>query len=455
MTLQSQLGTSNSVLASEMALGVPAGASTAIVKSLSSNLALTSSAHGFLDTQTVSSALTLNQAVTEIVSNPRQTVTSTLNLSDSAVGARVLTVAASSTLGLTSLGGRTRTASVNSSLSLTSTQLTSFLFGDREPAGNTLSLTQSATVGGHSNPASTLNLSHSVTYHYPTYVYPSNLLTVSQHTSTPYHMWAETAIGFSDMARVPITYSFTSTLNFTHLASMTDTISTLNLVQTVGFGFGYGAYNTLGLTQNLVMTGIYQRQVEHDDILDQSLTWFENTACMRKRYAPFQGEGAEVSDSLFDPQGDLSDRLSLYTPAVGLKTSEVILRAPELDNRDRSAYNRVSRETLGGRIVVYADSMWPKVRTLALTIIGLKRTQVDELQTFIMSTVGQEIGLTDWEGRMWKGYITNPDESATQDGRKSWTVIIEFEGELLEVQQPPSSDGQEMTLTQSVSAVIV
>ena len=61
--------------------------------------------------------------------------------------------------------------------------------------------------------------------------------------------------------------------------------------------------------------------------------------------------------------------------------------------------------------------MWPHVRTLAVTIVGLSESDVDDMHDFMESTLGQEIGLTDWEGRLWKGIITNPNEAATQDSR--------------------------------------
>jgi hypothetical protein len=107
---------------------------------------------------------------------------------------------------------------------------------------------------------------------------------------------------------------------------------------------------------------------------------------------------------------------------------------------------------------VFVDPTWPRIRTLAVTIIGLTETKVNEFQTFIQSTVGQVIGLTDWEGRLWSGFITNPNEQATQDGKKRWTVTFEFEGQMLDVQQAGEEgdgNGMAMNLSHSVTAVIV
>jgi hypothetical protein len=50
-------------------------------------------------------------------------------------------------------------------------------------------------------------------------------------------------------------------------------------------------------------------------------------------------------------------------------------------NKDRLQFNRISRETRGGTVVVLADPIWPKIETQAITITGLTREQVWEAQT--------------------------------------------------------------------------
>jgi hypothetical protein len=236
----------------------------------------------------------------------------------------------------------------------------------------------------------------------------------------------------------------------------------ITFTQDVAFSFSLTASNDLGITDSLVLQADWVREAEHADILGHALTWYEDTPCGKKQYSPFQGENtipldvSPPSNDLQDPQGDTGN-FSLYQPYLGVPDSEVTLRKPEMDNRDRNAFTRVNHETRGGKVVVYSDPTWPTVRTLAVTIVGLTETQVDELQTFMQDTVGQEIGLTDWEGRLWKGFIPNPNEPATQDGRSMWTVSFEFQGEALDVEQPGNEDGNGMVmnLSQSVTAVIV
>jgi len=110
-----------------------------------------------------------------------------------------------------------------------------------------------------------------------------------------------------------------------------------------------------------------------------------------------------------------------------------VLRAPNLGNRDRFQMNRISRETRGGTLVVFADSMWPKIQTLVLDFSGLTWAEVSGLNTFMDDHLGQEIGMIDWEHRFWSGVITKLDDPIVQDGRGcKYSVGFEFEGELAE-----------------------
>jgi hypothetical protein len=329
--------------------------------------------------------------------------------------------------------------------------------GDRTPVEHTLNFTQCATTLQTIVVSQNLGITDSVDYDYPTKPSINQFMGLYQHVSTPYHMWVEHDLGLSQLGRVPIEHTITSTLNFVQQASMEDAWQTLGLSDVAIAGRGYWISQNIALTDSMERVGFWVRSVSQDLGISDAMTYYEDSPCKRKSYSPFQGEGATPRQDLQDPQGSLSDRLSLYQPAIGARTSELILRAPEMDNRDRNAYNRVQGETRGGKLRIYRDPTWPAVRTLAVTIIGLTEAQVDEYQTFLSNTLGQKIGLTDWEGRLWEGIITNPDEDATQDGKARWTVTFEFEGEMLTHEAPGDDDGNgmAMNLSQSVSAVIV
>ena len=120
----------------------------------------------------------------------------------------------------------------------------------------------------------------------------------------------------------------------------------------------------------------------------------------------------------------------LVYPSTGAVSDSVALKTPNLGNKDRLSFQRVIHEARGGTLIVYADPIWPKTQTLALTFTGLLRVEAQELLTFIDDHLGLEIGLIDWEHRYWRGVVTKPDEPVIADKFDYFTVNFEFEGEL-------------------------
>ena len=119
------------------------------------------------------------------------------------------------------------------------------------------------------------------------------------------------------------------------------------------------------------------------------------------QYRPFVGEGP--ADAPTPP----SATCPMPVPGIGTTrlcypvtspTVFVNLRSPEYGNKDRLSFNRISRETRGGTLVVYADPIWPKTQTMVLTFRGLTYSQVQAYLTFIDAHLGEEVGFVDWEG---------------------------------------------------------
>jgi hypothetical protein len=150
-------------------------------------------------------------------------------------------------------------------------------------------------------------------------------------------------------------------------------------------------------------------------------------------YTPFVGTGAA---------GNATPPGPLVGPTEGIGTCRFVypttsptvtvpLRSPEFGNKDRLQFNRISRESRGGTLIVFADPMWPKVETQVLTFIGLSFTQSQALLSFIQAHLGLEVGFVDWEGRYWTGIITNTTDPVVQDGRGAmYTASLEFECQL-------------------------
>lgn len=409
---------------------------------------------------------TINVTQNAVGTLDRQGASDTLNLTDNLTYVTVFNREETHNVNLSDIVARVKAGVATSNLDLTQNIVEFNYVADRSPAGSTLNLVQTVTTLSSLEVTQDLGLSQTVNVKAPYKPFISHLLSLQQTLPTPHRVWVEDEIDFRFVANVPYELDCNSTLNLTDTLPdpRTSPESTINFSQTALGAKWYDLSHNTALTDEVDVTSNFIRSVSDEDFIGHSLTWWEDTRCGRKQYTPFQGENTIPSSSNFtppsptlqDPQGDTGN-FSLYVPYLGVPTSKVTLRKPELDNRDRNAYTRINDETRGGKLVVFSDPDWPHVRTLAVTIIGLLESEVDELQTFMQATLGQEIGLTDWEGRLWKGVIINPNEVATQDGRAMWTVTFEFEGEMLNVEQPESNDGegQQLDLTQSVTAVIV
>ena len=237
-----------------------------------------------------------------------------------------------------------------------------------------------------------------------------------------------------------ISASASSSLSFSHRAVPQaieeSTTNTLVLAQTAVGLAGKPGESVLSLTQTGAV--IIDRGITGTSTLSlqQSVTYtliIGNTKC---QYSPFVGENSDP-DAPSPPPAEIDGPMvgiqvpfQLVYPSTGVVTDSVALKTPNLGNKDRLGFQRVIRETRGGTLIVYADPIWPKTQTLALTFSGLLRVEAHELLTFIDDHLGLEIGLIDWEHRFWRGIIIQPDEPVIEDRFDYYTVNFEFEGEL-------------------------
>jgi hypothetical protein len=254
--------------------------------------------------------------------------------------------------------------------------------------------------------------------------------------------------------------SANNTLSFSQEAYRHQTPSSpLSLVQTIDSGKSKSVDDSeLGLTQTVELSNDFLRVLEDTNFIGHSLTYYVESPCGTKQYAPFVGEstipGSPAPPETEEPviQADPTvSRFKLTYPALATPTDTITLKAPELDNIDRLSYTRINRETRGGKLTVFADPIWPTTQTVIVTFVGLEKTEVDDLQAFFVSYIGEEVGMQDWEGREWVGVVTTPNEAAVQDGKRGWTITFEFEGVLIDGYAPNDA----ITFSQTVTPVLV
>jgi hypothetical protein len=234
--------------------------------------------------------------------------------------------------------------------------------------------------------------------------------------------------------------SATSTLTLTQEARSNEVgvgESTLNLLQAAEGWAGRPGNSTLDLTQTAGVVHTQSLAGDNTIGVTQAAAYTLIVGSTICDYSPFVGTSSDPNAPT--PPSETIDGLmpvieapfQLVYPADGSAvTDSVTLKTPNLGNLDRLAFNRVLRETRGGTLIVFADPIWPKIQTLVLSFSGLKQTEAMAVLTFIEAHLGLEIGLIDWEHRFWKGVIINPDTPIIQDGRDSFTVSLEFQGEL-------------------------
>lgn len=104
-------------------------------------------------------------------------------------------------------------------------------------------------------------------------------------------------------------------------------------------------------------------------------------------------------------------------------------RRPILGNGNDISFQRISRRTRGGDLIIFRDSDWPKTETLTLTFDFDTDAEMKRMLVMLRETAGFFIYYRDHENRLWFGLIQNPDATAEQPGRNTYRITIVFEGD--------------------------
>ncbi len=187
---------------------------------------------------------------------------------------------------------------------------------------------------------------------------------------------------------------------------------------------------------DLVSTGStdYGRGPSHSVIKDHvSFKITDGPDCPEKEFSPFVGSSGDTSYGNIDETKPTLVRstLQLTYPRVS-PTLTLTLKNPEFGNTDTITFARVDRTTRGGERKIYGDNTLSKSQVFRLDIANLAECKVpiDDIVTFLNSSLGKEIGLRDWEGRNWKGHIVVPETDIRKEASGT-SVTITFDGELV------------------------
>jgi hypothetical protein len=222
--------------------------------------------------------------------------------------------------------------------------------------------------------------------------------------------------------------AFTQTTGFDKWASATTSLTLLD--SCLGFS-GPDSSQTWDVTQSAVANVVRNSLAAITNIALASGLGYMTDESVRCQYHPFIG-GNTVSGLPNPPAAAMqplpgNTGVQLYYPFGATSTyTWSTPRKPDFGNKDQLMFQRINRLTRGGRMVIFADPSWPKDHTMVMTFSSLTEANSLAYLTFLQSTLGQEIGLTDWMGRIFRGVITNIQDPVVRNSRDNNALTIHF-----------------------------
>ena len=111
-----------------------------------------------------------------------------------------------------------------------------------------------------------------------------------------------------------------------------------------------------------------------------------------------------------------------------LESNSLTLKNPEYGDTEQIVKKKTVNDTRGLVAKVFRRDIWPAYRKLVYEFKGMCEDRVQPILDFVKQTQGLEIELLDYNDRIWKGVISNPDLKIRQDHNDNYHTTIEFEG---------------------------
>ena len=211
----------------------------------------------------------------------------------------------------------------------------------------------------------------------------------------------------------------------------------------------YNAENVIGFTDDVeyATAGPIKNEFDFEETVDsvgpqerdvsggflkQSISFsVADNSCKELEYAPKIGETEDDTFNTFNPTPPTltTGTLALTHPRIG-PTLTLTLGNPDFGNVDVLHFTKIDRVTRGGDRKIFSDPTWANWERLTLKITGICDEDFDSILAFLNQSLGDEIGLTDWEGRSWKGVIVAPETDVRSDV-SGFTLDLTFEGVLI------------------------
>ncbi|KKM96678.1 hypothetical protein LCGC14_1175720 [marine sediment metagenome] len=247
-----------------------------------------------------------------------------------------------------------------------------------------------------------------------------------------------TAINYLSLSQQAAKAEYVTASNHIHLAQATRTveyeelISYLNLQQEAVCHKVQDVISTLELDYTLGVDGVFPRAASNQLGLRSVVSYILIDFC---NYTP--GIGAGSFD--YTPPSVVAPTLvrrstTVFTWPYTIPVLTLGLRNPDMDNVEQFESTRINRRTRGGTLDLFRDESWPKVQRLIFSFSWLceeTRKQRSGLFEFLERSIGQEIGILDFESRQWRGVILTPSTAISEPKFNGFAVSLQFEGELV------------------------
>lgn len=137
-------------------------------------------------------------------------------------------------------------------------------------------------------------------------------------------------------------------------------------------------------------------------------------------------------DTDFDPGIGTRANTTLAHPYAA-PTLTINVRNPSFGNSKITDNQAIVDRYRKGDLRSFRDSNWPTIEILEFNLENLTDAEVTNLENFLETSCGEEIKLTDWENRNWKGLIVNEDLTFINEGRPPCkkSLLLRFMGSVV------------------------
>lgn len=375
--------------------------------------------------------LRVTQFYVEALGNPVISLTDTLALTDAAVDDYIIVQTLNLTDSVTVQS--TRLLSVSNYLGLSQTLVEQSTFA--RVLVDTLALTHTVAEFDRLSPYiyDTLALTDTLVTNFKCFSINDNLGLTDSVPPQPYHtsnIMALTDVAISSIKSISVanTLAFSqivvdlTNLHVFDIITLADTavsnIHDISVANSVAFADIASATKTHNVSSIIPLTDAVKRALQLPRSIAAPISFVQSVEIYIAQtksdlctYAPQVGTGPITISST--PPTITPSTLTLFWPTVSPSLT-VVLRNPKFGNKIAYTPNRINRKSRGGKMIVFRDNDWPTFTLLTMEFEMLNATQIAAFKSFLQSTLGLVVGLTDHDGGIWNGIITTPDTPITQ-----------------------------------------